>query len=159
VSFQVTGGFDYRQFLASNTPELLSPIYSISAQYQMFATTSLSLAAGGSVSPSYFQDNLSEATSVNASLHQRLLGKLYLDVSGGYGTTTYRTTTTIAGPANTSNYDVTSLNVRLNTTLLRRMNAALYFQQNFLSSTSGGATAALYNYTTKQVGLSLGYRF
>jgi hypothetical protein len=159
VSFQVTGGLDYRQFLSSNTPELLSPIYSISAQYQMFETTSLSLAAGSSVSPSYFQDSVSDATTISAGLHQRLLRRLYLDISGGYSTTAYHVTTTVAGPANTSNYDMTSLNVRLNTTLLRRVNAALYFQENFLSSTSGGAAASLYNYTTTQVGLSLGYRF
>ena len=115
------------------------------------------MGASESVSPAYFQGNVTDATTISASLHQRLLGKLYLDVSGAYSTTSYHTTT--AGAANASNFDVTSLNINLNSILLRRINAALFFQENFLSSSSRAATAALYNYSTTQVGLSLGYRF
>jgi hypothetical protein len=159
LSFALSGGLDDRQFLASSAPNLLSPIFSASVQYPLFETTSLSLAANRSVSPSYFAGAVTDGTTISAGLHQRLLRKLYLDVSGGYGTTTYINTTTVFGPANTGNYASTSLSIRLSTTFLKRATAALYFQENMISSSSTATTSALYNYTTKQTGLSLGYRF
>lgn len=158
LNFLVTGGLEDRQFLSTGAPDLLSPLFSLSAQYQLFEATSFSLTASRSVFPAYFEYALAEATMINGGVHQRLLEKLYLDVNGGYSTTTYHATSSIFGPG-AGNFGVTSFNVRLSTILLKRATAALYFQENFISSNSSGAASALYNYTTTQVGLSLAYRF
>jgi hypothetical protein len=158
LSFLLAGGFEDRQFLSSGTPDLLSPIYSASAQYQIFEPTTLSLTASRSVVPSYFQSEITDLTSISAGLHQRLLGKVYFDASGGYSSTDYHSTSTIFGPAVASNYEVTSLNLRLSTTFLKRATASVFFQQTYVSSSSGAVTA-LFNYTTTQGGLSLGYAF
>jgi hypothetical protein len=159
LSLLLSGGLDYRQFLSSDIPDLLSPIFSAAIQYQLFEPTSLSLSASRSTSPSYFQNALTEVSSVSASVHQRLLRRLFLDVSGGYSSTAYHNTATVVSAAQTSDYDSTSVNVRLSMAFLRRASAAIYFQENFLSSSSKTAAASLYNYSTTQYGLSLAYRF
>jgi hypothetical protein len=100
---------------------------------------------------------LSQVETVTAALSQRLLKKLTLDISGGYTSTTYQQTSALPVPA--SNYDTTSFNVRLSTIVLRRVSTSVFFQQNFVSSNANGVNANLYNYTTWQAGLSLGYRW
>jgi hypothetical protein len=136
---------------------LVSPIFSAAIQYQLFEQTSFSFAANQSVSPSYFENSVSVTTSASASLRQRFLGRLYLDVSGGYTRSDYsQSASNVATP---SNYDATSLNVRLSTIFLKRATAALFLQKTFVSSASGSSTAALFNYDTSQYGFSLGYRF
>jgi ribosome-binding factor A len=160
LTFSLSGGLDDRQFVSSREPDLLSPIFSASAQYQLFQQTSLSLAASETTSPAYFQGELNDATTISAGLRQRLLGTLFLDVSGGYSTTSYHATSTAPGSAPANNFETTSLNVRLSSLLFRRVNAAVFFQETFVSSSSAGTAASnLYNYTTTQGGFSLGYRF
>lgn len=154
LSFVLSGGGEDRQFLGSGAPDLISPIFSLSAQYSPFEVTTLSVSASRTISPSFFQDQVTESTSMGAALHQRLLGKLFLDLSGGYGTSTYHAGTTGPAVANVSNYDTASLSVALSTTLFTRVSASVFFTQNYITSGS-----AAYNYTTTQTGLTLGYQF
>jgi hypothetical protein len=154
LSFFLSGGAEDRQFLASGSPDLISPIFSFSAQYALFEATTLSLSASRIVSPSFFQDQVTESTTISAGLHQRLLGKLSLDLSSGYGTSTYHASSTAPVAANVSNYDTTSFSARLSLPVLKRGSAAVFYSVNY--NTSGGAN---YNYTTTQVGLQLSYRY
>jgi hypothetical protein len=154
LSFVLSGGAEDRQFLAAGVPDLISPIFSFSAQYSPFEVTTLSLSASRTVSPSYFSDQVSESTSISAGLHQRLLGKLSLDLSGGYGTSTYHASSTAPVAANVSNYDTTSFSARLSIPVLKRGTVAAFYSVNYNSS-----GAATYNYTTTQVGLELSYRY
>jgi hypothetical protein len=158
-AFVVSGGVDYRQFVSSPAPNLLSPLFSGSVQYHLFENTILSLTASTSVSPSYYADAISQSTSVIGGLHQRLLKHLSLDVNGGYTSTSYNQTSSAFNTAGVNNYDSTSFNVRLSTILFKSVYAALYYQQTFILSNSGGANAALFNYTTMQGGLTLSYHF
>jgi hypothetical protein len=154
LNFVLSGGAEDRQFLGSGSPDLISPIFSFSAQYSLFEATTLSLSASRSVSPSFWQDQVTESTSISAGLHQRLLGKLSLDLSGGYGTSTYHASTTSPVAANISNYDTTSFSARLGAPVLKRGYAAVFYSVNYNSS-----GAAIYNYTTTMVGLELSYRY
>ena len=154
LNFVLSGGAEDRQFLAGGVPDLISPIFSLSAQYSLFEVTTLSLSASRSVSPSFFSDQVSESTSISAGLHQRLLGKLSLDLSGGYGTSTYHASSTAPVAANVSNYDTTSFGARLSMPVLKRGTVAVFYSVNYNSS-----GAAIYNYTTTQVGLQLSYRY
>jgi hypothetical protein len=154
LSFVLSGGAEDRQFLSSGSPDLISPIFSFSAQYSLFEATTLSLSATRSVSPSFWQDQVTESTSISAGLHQRLLGKLYLDLSGGYGTSTYHASSTAPFAANVSNYDTTTFSARLSAAVLKRGTVAIFYSVNYNSS-----GAAIYDYTTTQVGLQLSYRY
>jgi hypothetical protein len=154
LSFVLSGGAEDRQFLAAGVPDLISPIFSFSAQYSLFEATTLSLSASHTVSPSFWQDQVTESTSISAGLHQRLLGKLFLDLSGGYGTSTYHASSTAPASPNISNYDTTTFGARLSIPVLKRGTAAVFYSMNYNSS-----AAATYNYTTTQVGLELSYRY
>jgi hypothetical protein len=158
-TFSVSGGIDYREFLSSPTPNLLSPLFAGSVQYHLFENTILSLTASSSVTPSYYENSVSQVDSVMGGLHQRLFKYLALDLSGGYNSTTYHQTTTVVNTANVNNYETTSVNARLSTVFFKALTVALYYQQNFVYSNNGNANSSLYNYTTKQGGLSLSYHF
>jgi hypothetical protein len=120
--------------------------------YQVFEPTTLSLAANRTFTPSYFQDQLSGSTTVTAALRQRLLGKLFLDLSGGYFTSSY-TATSIGAPGNRDDHG-TLFNARLSAVVLKRGTAAVFYSRNDNSSNVAG-----YSYSSSQVGLELGYRF
>ena len=65
---------------------LITPIFSGTIQYQPFKQTQLTLSASRSVSPSYYQSQYTETTSVSAGLSQRLLHQFNLALGGGYST-------------------------------------------------------------------------
>jgi hypothetical protein len=154
LSFVLSGGVEDRQFLSSGVANSLTPVFSLTAQYQLFEHTTLSLSGGRTISPALFQSQITESTTLNAGLNQRILGKLNLNVSGAYGTTRYQNTVATPSPSIASNYETTSVNVSLSTAFLKRATAAVFYQLTYYSSGS-----AIYNYNTAQAGLSLGYRF
>ena len=154
LSFVLSGGVSDNQFLASGVPNLVAPIFSLSAQYSPFEVTTFSLSASRGVSPSFYQDQVSESVSVSAGLQQRLFGKLSLNLSGGYGTSTYYASSTAPGSANINNYDTTTFSAGLSLPVLKRGTAAVFYSVNYNSS-----AGANYNYTTTQVGLQLSYRY
>jgi len=148
------GGVQDRQFLSSAEPDLLRPIFSVAAYYQLFQPTRLFINAGRTISPSYFAGQLTENTTVSGGVNQRLLQKLFLNVTGAYGKAVYRNTTIPPISTIGTDFDTTSVNVSLTTSFLRRATASIFYQWTSYSSTS-----ALYNYSTTQFGLYLGYRF
>ena len=154
LSLVLSGGGQDMQFLSSGAPNLISPTYSLSLQYSPFDVTTFSLSGYSAVSPAYFQDQVTESTSISAGVHQRLLGKLFLDLNGGYSTSTYHSSTSGSTAAGLGNYDTTFFGARLGTTLLKRGYADIFYSVNFNSS-----GAAIYNYNTTMVGLELSYRY
>jgi hypothetical protein len=154
LNFLLTGGLNDQQFLSSGSSDLLTPIFSLAAEYRLFDTTTLSLSGSRAVTPSYFQNASTESTTINAGLNQRILGKLYLNIGGAYGTTAYHGTTSGPIGGGVGDYNTTSFNVGLSTTLLKRATASVFYQVSYNSSSS-----ALYNYTIRQAGLALAYQF
>lgn len=150
----LSGGVDIRQFLSSGVPPSVSPIFSLALQYQLFEATTLSVSGSRAISPSYFAGALTESTLLSAGVRQRLLGEFYANVACGYNDTKYTGTSQSIFAAPASDYTSTSLNISLSTTFFKRGTASVFYALNYLSS-----GAAIYNYTTRQVGLSLGYRF
>jgi hypothetical protein len=151
LGMTLSGGFEESQFLSAGATDLLTPIFAASAFYQPFEHTILSLDASRSVSPSYFLNSVNENTSVTGSLQQRLFARLYFGVSGGYRITTYLLTS--GGHSQSREDDGTFVSVRLSTQFLKRATAAVFYQANQNRSSS-----ALYQYSSTQVGLELGYR-
>jgi len=152
LTFSLNGGFEDRQFLNSNVPASLNPIFGLSLVYRLFEVTTLSLNAARTVSASYFQSQVTETTGFSASIQQRLLKRLYLSLSGGYGTTSYQATTT--GLAVNRQDDRSSFDVRLSCPFLRNGSASVYYDWSDNASNATG-----FKYTSNQAGLEVGYHF
>ena len=151
-TFSLLGGFEVRQFLDSSEANLLTPVFNLSLNYQLFEVTSFSLSLNRTVTPSYLENQLTEIYGFSAGIHQRFLGRLTLDVTGGYTTTAYRTTS--AGISVNRQDDRATVNVRLSCPFLQHGSASVFYDWTDNISNEGG-----FGYTSNQVGLELGYRF
>ncbi len=152
ISFQVNGGAEFTQVTDDGSDSLANPIMGASIQYQPFEQTKLSVGASRVVSPSYYDNELSVVTSVNGNLSQRLLGKLYLEVSAGYNWNDY--TSLASGVAAQSAADYYSVNVQLSTAFLKRGTIAVFY--NYSDNSTAQANLS---YTSNQVGFNVGFRY
>jgi hypothetical protein len=152
ISFQANAGLEDRQFLSSGSGDLLSPTFGATIQYQPFEVTRVSLNASRTVTPSYFQDQVSENTSVSCDLNQRLFGKYYLNLNAGYDMTEYVSSASAAS-ANPDD-DYYTFNARLSRSFLKRGTLGIFYQYSGNSSTEPGFT-----YSGSQVGIEIGYRY
>jgi len=149
----VSGGGNFTQVLDSTGADLVTPIYGVSAQYQLFEATTLGLGANRVTSPSLYANQVNDTISVTANLHQRLLKNFFLDLNGGYSKISYLETTAGFSLNREDNY--TFFGARLSTAFLRqRGTAAVFFQNSDNTSTGSGFTLS-----STQVGFELGYRF
>ncbi len=152
ISFQVSGGAEFTQTTDDSSNPLANPIMGAAIQYQPFEQTKLSLGASRVISSSYYDNQISEVTSVNGNLRQRLLGKLFLDVSAGYNWNDY--TALSSGVAANAPADYYSASVQLSTTLLKRGTVAVFYNYSGNTTTQSGL-----GYTSNQVGFNVGFRY
>jgi hypothetical protein len=152
LSFSLYAGFEDRQFLQSSISSSPSPIFGCDLAYQIFEPTVFTLAASRAVSASYFGNELTASTSFSASLRQRLLKRLYLDLSGSYGTTDYQTTSQSFSVNRSDNH--TSLDARLTFPFHQHGTVSAFYDRSENSSND-----TLFKYASTQTGLEIGYRF
>ena len=152
LTFSFNGGLEDRQFLDSAAPDVLNPIFGLSMIYQLFEMTTLSVNANRAVSASYFRNQITESTALTVGVRQRLLGKLTLDVNGGYGTTSYRASAT--GLTISREDEHSSINVRLTCPFLKRGTASVFYSWSENSSNETD-----FKYSSSQVGLEIGFRY
>jgi hypothetical protein len=150
ISLQVHGGGEDRQFL-DGASDLLNFVFGASRQYQPFTTTKISISANREVSPSYFT-GATENTELTAGLNQRLLGKLYLDLQGGYHNVKYVTSQSNV-PVNRDD-DIYSVSVQLSYRFIERGSVAAFYQASKDSSSQPG-----FSYSSSQVGFQISYSF
>ncbi len=152
LSLQLNGGMEDRQFQANGASDLINPIFGASITYQPFEVTQLSLGADRNVSTSFFQNEVTENTSVHLSVNQRLLGHLYLTVGGGYRNTKH--VASVMGFSVDRQDDNSYADARLSCTLRKHARVAIFYRH---SENSSGQS--LYTYTSEQGGFELGYHF
>jgi len=159
ISFQLSGGLQDQQYLSGGANDLLTPIFGATIQYQPFEQTRLTLNATRAVSPSAFQNQVTETTSISVGLNQRLFGALYLDLGGGYVATKYDASN--VGSATSRSDDYYNFNARLTYPFLKRGTIAVFYQYSDNSSSQSGFLAAgsSFAYTSSQMGVELGYRY
>ena len=153
LSLSLSGGLQIRQFVDSSVSDMVSPIFTLSAAYKLFETTSLFASASSSVAPSYYSDAVSEMTGFSAGVNQRILGRLFLSLNGGYTMNDY-TGTAGSSQATASNQETYSCGVSLSLSFLKRASASVYYNKSFNKSDSPG-----YNYNPQTVGAQVSYRF
>jgi hypothetical protein len=152
ISFQLHGGVEDRQFLSGGAASLINPVFGAAIQYQPFEYTKISLAGDRVVSASYLQNiQVTESTIFSAGLNQRLLGKLFLDLSGGYQTIKYVASNSSVS-ARTDDFDY--LNAQLSCVFLKRGTIAVFYQISRDDSSQPG-----FSFTSHQVGCSIGFRY
>jgi len=163
ISFQLGGGLQDQQYLGGGASALLTPILNAIIQYQPFEQTKLSVSAGRAVNPSLFQNQVTENTQIMGDLNQRLLGRLYLDLSGGYSTTKYLSSAGSSSAASSAGRkdDYYIFNARLNYIVLKRATVSIFYgYSDNASHQSGFATSGSgFAYTSRQVGFEIGYRY
>ncbi len=171
ISFQLSGGLEDQQYLSGGAGDLVTPIFGATIQYQPFDQTRFSVTASRTVSPASFQNQTTESTGISADLNQRLLGKLHLDLSGGYGRSKYLSLATLAsqiGYGTGRTDDSYSFSARLSCPLLKRATVSVFYQYSDNSSSQSGffqyyqtkfSSQSAFAYTSTQVGFEIGYRF
>lgn len=152
LSLTASAGVDIRQFVDSDEADSVSPIFSVGAGYVLTDTTTLSLSASRTVTPSYYDDTLSEGTIFSAGLVQRLLGRFYLNVTGGYALRDYSGTTGTS--AATGDQETVSFNASLGTAFLTRGYISVFYNKSWNDSDS-----ATYDLDPQTVGLQISYSY
>jgi hypothetical protein len=159
ISFQLTGGLQDQHTLDGGTGDILTPIVDAGIQYQPFEHTRLSLGASRTLSPPVFQGQFTENNFVSANLNQRLLGKLFLDIGGGYGITKYIATSTAFSTSRSDDYY--SFSARLSCLFPKRGTLSVFYQYSENSSSQSGflAPGSGFSYNSSQIGVEVGYRY
>lgn len=148
----VSGGFEDRQFLDSQASDTINPIFNGSLLYQLFEATGFSLTGSHTIAPSYYNNQITESTEFSGAVRQRFFGHLFLDLTGGYRTSSYQTTTITQRVHRRDDY--VFFNVRLTCPFLKNGSASIFYDTSENSSSESG-----FGYSSNQAGLELGYRF
>jgi hypothetical protein len=152
ISFQLHGGVEVRQFLSGGASPLVNPIFDATIQYQPFDQTRISITGQRVVASTYLQDQVTETTGITADLNQRLFGKFFLDLNGGYQLVKY--VSSVNTPASNREDDYYTLNARLSHAFLKRGTLAVLYQLGRDDSSLPG-----YSFTSHQVGFQIGYSY
>ena len=153
ISFQLHGGVEVRQFLSGGASALVNPIFDATIQYQPFEQTRISISGQRTVASSYLQDQVTETTGVSAGLNQRLLGKVFLNLSGAYQLVKYVSSSNTLG-SSSRNDDIYSLNASLSRAFLKRGTFSVFYQISRDDSSQQG-----YSFTSHQVGFQVGFAY
>jgi len=152
ISFQLHGGLEDRQILSGGSSDILNPVFGGGIQYLPFEHTQISLNAERAVAVSELQNEVTESVGFNGDLNQRLLGRLFLELSGGYQNIKYVNSGTGASSTRTDDYYY--FNTRLSTAFLKRGTVAIFYQFNDNASTQPG-----YGFSSHQVGFEIGFAY
>lgn len=152
LSYGLSGGFEFRQFLGTGAPTKISPIFAANVNYQATETTGLGVNYNRQVSPSFFSDQFAETAGVGGGLTQRLFGHLNFSLSGSYRWTDHISTLNPSLTQQTANY--ASVRAGLGTRFLRRGSISLFFQWSDNASSTPGLS-----FSSRQMGANVAYGF
>lgn len=152
LSFSAEGGIERRRTRAPLAQPQNNGRYSASASYRPFQMTTLSAGLRRSVEPSYFTGQTTQSDSWNVNLQQRLLGKLFLSVGVSQRSAAYESALAGVFPDRDDRYR--SFSVNLSTVVLGKGSLAVFYQRVRNRSSEG-----IYDFTSNQIGASLGYHF
>ncbi len=152
TSFDVHGGLEVRQFLDTDADDLVNPVFGASIRYSPFDHTHLTLSANRSVSASYFNNQITEGTSVSLGLSQRLLKRLNLGLSGSYNASDYLATDQDLEVSRSD--DRYSFTARLSTGFLKRGSVGVFYTYH-----KNESDTAAYAFDSNMIGADVSYRW
>jgi hypothetical protein len=159
VSFALNGGLEDQEYLSGGASDILTPIFGGTLQYQPFGQTRITLTANRTVSSSFYQNEVVKNTSVSADFNQRLFGNLFLDLTGGYTSSSY--VATVIGLSTARNDDSYTFNARLSCPFPKRGTFTVFYQysKNISTQTGFAAGSAAFGYNSSQFGFDVGYTY
>ena len=145
--------------MGGGASSLLTPTFNGAIQYQPFHQTRITLSAGRTVTPSDFQSQDIETTSITAGINQRLFGVLSLDLSGAYSTDDY--VASVLGASTTRSDDIYTFNARLSCPFPKRGTFSIFYEYSEDVSAQSGfaAGSAAFGYASHQIGFAISYTY
>lgn len=152
LQLDAEAGLEHRRFSDSSRPARDNPILNLSLRYQFLEPTFLTVDASRFVATSYFADQFVEHDKISAGIQQRLLTHFFLDASYAYEKMQFLSA--VSNGVGGRDDDIRSVNLRLRTTLLRRVTVAVFYQR-----TSNASNDPTFAFGSDQVGLEMGVQF
>lgn len=146
--YSLVGGVEWRQFLDSDVPAKLSPTVEGTLDYRLLEATTISISASHETGASYFDDQFTETTSLGGGVRQRLLGKFYLGLSGGYSIQDYAST--LATDSTQRSDDRVYFQTGLSGRFLKRVDTSVFYRYADNASDEAGFSSR-----SNQVGFQL----
>ena len=112
----------------------------------------LSVDATRVVNPSVLQGLVYVNTVVSGHVHQMFLKKVMLDITAGYGATSYELSAATLNQTREDDY--TFVNARLSVRFLKRGTAGVFYQ-----ASQNVSSAAQYQWSSTQLGFDLAYQY
>ena len=152
LTFHVDAGMENRRFRVGGLNDRSTPKYGATLSYTPVETTSFSLTANQTVSPSYFRDQITTGRSYGLGLQQRFLKRFHLSLHYTHATSAYDSTASdVTGVRDDTSKSFTA---RLSTALFQRGSVALVFRD-----TTNRSNLEDYDVTSTQYGFEIGLRF
>ena len=164
VSLSASGGLEFQQTLRKYGENLVNPVFSLTASYQPLEQTVFSISGSRALSGGYFAGESSQVTAINLGVRQRLLGKLHLDLAGGYQQTEYQSLflfpidQQLFQFQNQGRNRGLSFQSRLSATLFQSFAVGVFYRYSENESNSN-LFGRQFSYNSSQVGVDVGIRF
>jgi len=150
--FEVHGGLEDRQLLQASANDLINPVFGATITYVPFTFTDIKISADRIISPTFFNNQVTEHIDFKGSVRQRLFSRLFFTVTGDYSSVDYVSTT--AGLPSVRHDNYYSVNFRLTTAVLKRGSISVFYTLSNNSSDN-----AQFAFNSNQEGVELGYSF
>lgn len=152
ISLAAHAGANFTRAAEGAARTLSNPVMGLTADYQLFEPTSLSLGVTRKVSASYLRDRITESLSMDVNVQQRLLGRLYLSV--GYSRLENDYEALQVGSTLTRSDTVRVFRANLSTKLSSRFSLSGGFTRSKNSSNQ-----SLFGYSGRQYNCQLSYSY
>ena len=159
ISFQISGGLQAQQYTSGGASGLVTPIFGGGLQYLPFDQTKFSVTASRTVSTSAYENQVIETTSIIGDFNQRLFGRVFLDLNGGYSWDDYKASAATISAARNDN--IYTFNASLSSSFPKRGTVSIFYQYSENSSSQNGFTAgsSAFGFSSNQVGFSISYTY
>ena len=104
ISLNFSAGVEFRQFQNNSRGTYVSPVFELTANYELSDATKIALAGTRRTYNSALGGQDFAETNISASLRQRFLQRFYLAVTGGYANSDYFNTISTVLANRTDNY-------------------------------------------------------
>jgi hypothetical protein len=166
LTLTVMGGVEDRQFVHPSGPSVLNPVFDASARYLLGTGTLLTVSGNRVVTPSLIANDLNVITTVNANVRQRIIGRMFFEIEGGYAGTTY--TSIVPGPLpkyyfGTAPHAALAV-IRSDTRTYGKISLSTVFGTRLTGSifymiSDNASSQSNFRYSGNEVGLNLDYRY
>lgn len=152
LTLDTYGGAEIREFIVGPAPDMVSPIYGLSLEYQPFPQTSISAEIGKQLSASYFAGLTTESTQWSLRFRQRLLGRLNFSASYSFQNADFISAVRGLPVAREDEREMYRFGLDLQ--ILKRGRIGLSYRENYNDSSLPG-----YSTSTSVIGFDLSYRY